>query len=87
MAVKRSKARGAVNKTELRKRMAKLGKARREAHGIKATTATRSVGERISKLAGASSMVVEWTLRPQDPSDIAGVACGCFCGCGCSCIA
>jgi hypothetical protein len=82
MAVKRSKT---VSKAGVRKRMATLGKARRAAHRVKATAATRSVGARIAKLAGKSGMVVEWTLRPQDPSDIAGV--GCFCGCGCSCIA
>ena len=74
-----------VNKTDVRKRMAAIGKARRAAHGIKRTEATRNVSERIARLAGTSSMVVEWTLRPQDPSDIAGVAC--FCMCGCSCIA
>jgi hypothetical protein len=85
MARKRSKARSAVSKAELRKRMARLGKARRVAHGIKQSTATKSVGERIAKLASTSGMVVEWTLRPQDPSD--SVAVGCFCGCGCSCIA
>ena len=80
MAVKRSKT---VNRAELRKRLAKLGKTRRAAHGVRASAATRTVGERIAKVAGASSMVVEWTLRPQDPSE---VAVGCFCMCGCRCI-
>ena len=82
---KRTPARGGVSRAEVRKRMARVGKARRAARGIKATAATRSVGERIAKLAAASGMVVEWTLRPQDPSDLVGV--GCFCMCGCSCIA
>lgn len=85
MPATRSKASTRVNKTRLRKRMANIGKAQRAAHGLKHTATTKSVGERIAKVAGASGMVVEWTLRPQDPSDLLGV--GCLCACGCSCIA
>ena len=43
----------ACGRAELRKRLAKLGKARRAALGIKPTAATKSVGERIAKLAGS----------------------------------
>ncbi len=76
---------GANDKAGLQKRFAKLGAARRAARRTKPTAATKSVGERIAKLAGESGMVVEWTLRPQDTSESVGI--GCFCGCGCSCIA
>ena len=41
--------------------------------------------DRIAKLVGDRTMVVEWTLRPQDTSEATEVPCGC--GCGCSCIA
>ncbi len=65
----------------------KLGDTRRAARGITATAESKEVGERIAKLAADRGMVVEWTLKPQDTSETAGVACGCGCLCGCSCIA
>ena len=82
---KRVARRGSVDTTKLRNNLAKAGRARRSALSIKATPATKSVGEQIAKLAGKRGLVVEWTLRPVDVSESVGVHC--FCGCGCSCIA
>lgn len=87
MADQKNDGGAGVDKEELRKRFAKLGEARRVARGVKPTAHSKEIGERISKLAGERGMVVEWTLRPQETSETAGVACGCGCGCGCSCIA
>lgn len=84
MATKKSRA-GADKAT--RESVAKLGAARRALLGNRPTANTKKLGKKIAEIAGKAGVIVEWTLRPQNPSESAGVACGCFCGCGCSCIA
>ncbi|MEK6374411.1 MAG: hypothetical protein AABO58_17130 [Acidobacteriota bacterium] len=84
--VKKPKDQG-IDKAATLERLAKLGEARRALLGKKATANTKKLGKRIAELAGKQGAIVEWTLRPLNPSESAGVACGCFCGCGCSCIA
>lgn len=85
MATK-SKVQGGADKAT-RERLTKVGTARRALLGSRPTANTKKLGKRIAELAAKEGVIVEWTLRPVNPSDSVAVACGCFCACGCSCIA
>ncbi|MDI1460762.1 hypothetical protein QEZ54_07280 [Catellatospora sp. KI3] len=69
---------------ELKQQLIEAGEARRKALSIERTDETRAIGERLTQ-AASKGMIVEWTIRPQDPSET--VAGRCVTNCGCSCIA
>ncbi len=82
----KSKVQGGADKAT-RERLTKVGAARRALLGSRPTANTKKLGTRIAELAGKEGVIVEWTLRPANPSESVAVMCGCFCACGCSCIA
>ena len=44
-----------------------------------------ALGKQISHIAGKHNVVIEWTVKPLDPGDVA--ACACHCSWACTCYA
>ena len=60
----------------------KRGVAKRKAAGLP-TRAPLDLGKQISHIAGKHNVLIEWTVTPLDPGDVAACACNCSWVCSC----
>jgi hypothetical protein len=60
----------------------KRGVAKRTAAGLPAR-APLDLGKQISHIAGKHNVVIEWTVTPLDPGEVAACACNCSWVCSC----
>lgn len=60
----------------------KRGASKRKAAGLP-TQAPLDLGRQISHIAGKHNVVIEWSVTPLDPSEVAACACNCSWVCSC----
>jgi hypothetical protein len=60
----------------------KRGVAKRREAGLP-TRAPLDLGKRISHIAGKHNVLIEWTVTPLDPGEVAACACNCSWVCSC----
>jgi hypothetical protein len=58
------------------------GAAKRKEAGLQAR-APLDLGKQISHIAGKHNVLIEWTVTPLDPGDVAACACNCSWVCSC----